>query len=78
MNALYVFGCSCGAWSRPIKQVQNKINVRVYNTKRSAEDLKQHIKYLAQAGLEINGYPAIVVENGGKQITLLDVWLQSH
>ena len=77
-NVLYTFGCSCGGKSRPIKTVQSKINLTVYNTKRDSGRLKEQINYLATAGIDIKGYPTIVVENGGERITLIDEWLQSH
>jgi len=77
-NCIYIFGCSCGAQSRPVKTVQSKLNVTVYNTKRDSERLKEHINYLAEAGMDINGYPAIVVENRGERITLIEEWIQQH
>lgn len=77
-NAVYMFGCSCGAKGRPASIVQSKISAKLFNTKRDSERLKEHINYLAQAGIEINGYPAIVVENRGERVTLIDEWIQQH
>jgi len=75
-NAIYMFGCSCGAKGRPASIVQSKIPVKIFNTKRDSERLKEHINFLLQAGLEVKHYPSIVVENGGEQVTLLDLWKQ--
>jgi len=73
-NAIYVFGCDCGGQGRPAKDVASKITAKIYNTKRDAERLKEQINYLLNAGMDIKHYPSIVVENGGKRITLLDKW----
>lgn len=75
MVELYVFGCSCGSNSRAVKSVQSKVNSKLYNTKRDSEALKRHINYLNEAGIDIKGYPSIVVELGGR-ITLLEEWTQ--
>lgn len=73
-NAVYMFGCVCGAKGRPASIVQGKIGAVIYNTKRDAEKLKEQINYLLNAGIDINGYPPIVVENGGERVTLLEKW----
>lgn len=73
-NAIYMFGCACGAKGRPASIVQSKIKAPIYNTKRDSEKLKEHINYLVEAGIEVKHYPAIIVENGGERITLLDKW----
>lgn len=78
MVEIFVFGCSCGINSRPVKYVQNKTTSKLYNTKRDSQALKKHIGYLSDAGIDIKHYPAIVVENGGERITLLEEWTQSH
>lgn len=78
VNALYIFGCSCGGNSRPVKKVQSKISLTVYNTKRDTERLQEHKNYLVQAGIPIQGYPTIVVENRGERVTLIDEWISSH
>lgn len=78
MVEIYVFGCSCGVNSRTVKKAQSKGTSKLYNTKRDSEKLKEHIGYLVEAGIEIKGYPAIVVENGGERITLLEEWIQQH
>jgi len=75
MNEIYVFGCSCGAKGRKAFEVQDKLKAKLYNTKRDSEKLKIHINLLQEAGINIDGYPAIVVENkGGRTITLLSEW----
>lgn len=73
-NSVYIFGCDCGGQGRPAKDVQRRIGAKIYNTKRDAERLKEHINYLLEAGIELRRYPAIVVENGGERITLLEQW----
>lgn len=77
-NAIYIFGCDCGGQHRPAKDIASRIGAKIYNTKRDAERLKEHISYLMNAGLEIKHYPAIVVENGGAKISLIDKWTQQQ
>lgn len=76
MNEIYIFGCSCNSKGRKATEVQNSGRSKLYNTKRDSEKLKEHINYLKEAGMDLDGYPAIVVFNGGEQITLLDQWNQ--
>ena len=73
-NAIYMFGCSCGSKGRGASTVQRKIGATIYNTKRDSNRLKEQIAYLYQAGIDINGYPSIVVEQGGQRISLLNEW----
>lgn len=76
-NAVYMFGCACGAKGRPASIVQSKIGAVIYNIKRDGEKFKEYINYMTNAGIEIRGYPPIVVENGGERITLLEKWTPS-
>lgn len=73
-NAIYIFGCDCGGQGRPAKDIASRISAKIYNTKRDAERLKEHINYLLGAGIAIKHYPAIVIENGGERVTLLEKW----
>lgn len=73
-NAIYMFGCACGAKGRPASVVQSKISATIFNIKRDAEKMKQYLEYLTEAGIEQKDYPSIVVENNGERITLLEKW----
>ena len=73
-NAIYIFGCACGADGRPITAVKQKINAVVFNIKRDSERYQEYINYMAGAGLEIKGFPPLVVENGGERVMLLNQW----
>jgi len=73
-NAIYIFGCDCGGQGRPAKDIASRIGAKIYNTKRDSDRLKEQINFLIFAGINIKKYPAIVVENGGERITLLDQW----
>lgn len=73
-NAIYMFGCTCGADGRAVTSVQHKIKAVVFNIKRDSERYKEYINFMAGAGLEIKGFPPLVVENGGERVTLLNQW----
>lgn len=77
MNAIYMFGCSCGSRGRAVRGVQSRGICTLYNTKRDASRLVEHVEFLKQAGLYNDSYPAVVVSNGGESITLLEQWKQS-
>lgn len=73
---IYISGCTtCGTNAAYIARVKSvRENVNVYNTRYDGSvRLSEHIEYLKQAGMEINQYHSIVVEEG--RVTLLKEWL---
>lgn len=74
---IFINGCStCGNNALYIARVKSVYpNATVYNTRYdSSEKLEQHIEYMKQAGMQINSYTAIVVENNGERIVELKSW----
>lgn len=73
---IFVHGCtSCGMNLALIKRVSRQVKVQIHNTKYGGpEILDRHIAFLNQAGMTVDAYHSIVVENEGERITLLKEW----
>jgi len=74
---IFINGCStCGLNAAYIARVKaHRDNVTVYNTRYDgAAQLERHTAFLKHAGMGIDTYHAIVVEDGGATITRLSTW----
>ena len=77
MVEVYINGCSsCGENASQVAKVKRAYpNAVIYNTKYDgAYQLHKHTRYLAELGINVDRYHAIVVEDDGKTVTLLKEW----
>jgi len=75
MIEVFIYGCTtCGVNALHLKRLQKVTGEgAVYNSTRK-NNLERHIKFLNQAGIETDNYPAIIVVNGGERILRLTEW----
>lgn len=73
---IFVHGCTtCGMNLSLIQRVKKHQKASIHNTKYAGpEQLARHIEFLKQAGMTVDAYHSIVVEDEGKRITLLKEW----
>lgn len=74
---IFISGCTtCGMNAALVAKVKRSSDdVVVYNTKYDgAFQLDRHIAYLVKAGMKVDSYHSIVVENNGERISLLKEW----
>lgn len=74
---VFISGCTtCGMNAVLIARVKkHRPDATVYNTKYDGSSQQnRHIRFLQNAGISLDAYHSIVVENDGERITLLKEW----